>query len=171
MNDSLNCRPADAIAGKLRHRMESLERLKQAISGPGIKSGAIVTHEINGLSIFASGAELNLRLFVSGSVLPGVAEEILQHNSEQCGSASVSSKLEMTNSTLRSGWLRFSSSATEWAIALRSTGSDCNRLLVTRERFNRSSINWIMPLPELRICSINSFALASSFPPYSFRRT
>lgn len=69
MNDSLNCRQADAIAGKLRRRMESLERLKQAISGPGIKSGAIVTHEINGLSIFASGAELNSRLFVSGSVL------------------------------------------------------------------------------------------------------
>lgn len=78
-NDSLDRGQADSVAGKFFRGVEALERLEEAIGGSRIESDAVVAHEVDGNLVLALDAEFDFRRGLLGGVLPGVAEEIIDH--------------------------------------------------------------------------------------------
>src|SRR5687768_10691454 len=74
---------ADPGAGELGLIVETLERAEQPVGMRHVEAGAVVAHEENGAVVAGARAELDLRLRSPGGELPGVREEVLEHDSHE----------------------------------------------------------------------------------------
>ena len=81
-DDSPHRSKADARARKFAGAVEALERAEQAIGKPHVEAGAVVAHrEARRLAGVANEGDPR-RVRVAG-VLPGIAEQVLEHHAQQ----------------------------------------------------------------------------------------
>src|SRR5712691_7054833 len=82
-HDALNRSQADAGAGEFGSSMERLERGKKLLCIGGIEPHAVIAHEKRGTAILTAHAKLDSAARPPGRRLPGIAEQILEHDAEQ----------------------------------------------------------------------------------------
>src|SRR6266436_5322727 len=83
-NHSLDGCQTDARAPKLALIVQPLEWGKQMVGPRHVESGAVVPHEISAYAVgLRQGTKFNAGAGAFGGELPGVAEQILEHDSQQ----------------------------------------------------------------------------------------
>src|SRR6476646_10443788 len=132
--------------------MEPLEGLKQPVCLACIKACAIVPDKVNAPAGPVLATKLNSCVWASGSIFPRVAEEIFHHDLQQARIASSGLQLAITNSTFRSGSRLCRLLAIDLASADKSTFSPCIAVVLTRERFSKSSISSAIRRDDDRSC-------------------
>src|SRR5512133_1204317 len=83
VDDPLHCCQANTGPLKFAVFMESMKRCKDLVRILHIKTDAVVADEIDRLAIRIFHAEMNPDILCFGAVLEGIAEQIVQDNSEQ----------------------------------------------------------------------------------------
>src|SRR5450755_4433346 len=75
---------ADAVAGELTGRVQSLERAEQLVRVRGIKAGAVVAHVVaDGGVPGRRRSELDERIVPAGRELPRVAQQVVHHHANE----------------------------------------------------------------------------------------
>src|SRR5438093_4748737 len=88
VNDSLHRRQPNARAAKLALIVQPLEWREQIVRSRHVKTRAVVAHEISSGSIsLRERPKFNARARTVRRELPRVAQQILQHDSQQLGVA------------------------------------------------------------------------------------
>src|SRR5678815_577926 len=83
LDDSVSDGQTDASAGKLVHSMQTLEG-DEEFPGVGlIETSAIIPHVKHRLAFGLYGAKFDVGAVAFAGVFPGVANEILQHGTQQ----------------------------------------------------------------------------------------
>src|SRR5579862_5648115 len=82
-DDALHRGQANARAFKLRGAVQPLEWLEELVRIGHVEPGAVVAHEEAGLPAHLRAAKLDVAGGMLGGELPGVAQQILQHNPQQ----------------------------------------------------------------------------------------
>src|SRR5450756_545697 len=82
-HDALHGSEADAGAGELVGGVKPLERREQLVDVGRVEAGAVVAHVVRGDAVAPVDPDLDVRLRLARSELPGVRKKVLQHDAQQ----------------------------------------------------------------------------------------
>src|SRR5262245_5687670 len=86
LNDPLHCCQADSRATNLRLIVATVEGTEQLLGPRHVESSSVVPHKISPRTVgLGQCAKFDPRARPFGGELPGVAEQILEHDSKQPG--------------------------------------------------------------------------------------
>src|SRR2546425_1191465 len=134
MDDTLHRRQADPCAFELFRAVEPLERAEQLLGVGHVEARAVVPYEVGGRAVLLGNAELDPGGAALSGELPGVAEQVFEHDAQERGVST------HPNSTARRGSRCRSSATTLCATAERSSGALRSSARLTRARCSRSSM-------------------------------
>ena len=87
LHDAPHGRQAHAVAREVVGAVQTLEEAEQAVGRAHIKTGAVVAHHHRGRFTVRHLAQRYLRHRAAAAVLPGVAQQVFQHQAQQRGVA------------------------------------------------------------------------------------
>ena len=80
LHNPFDRREADAAPLKFRHGVQSVERIEELLGMSHIKTDAVVADEIGRHPLVLDDAEFDSRARAFLGELPGIAEQVLQHD-------------------------------------------------------------------------------------------
>src|SRR5690606_4072256 len=82
-DDALDRREADARALELARRMQAAEHLEELARHLHVEAGPVVGHPIDGDALDELAVEHDVGLLAARGVLPGIAQQVLEHDAKQ----------------------------------------------------------------------------------------
>jgi hypothetical protein len=128
--------------------VQATEGLEQLPGERGIEPGAVVAHVVSALSACAIAAELDAPILAVRGELPGVREQVLEHDAHETGIGVGANSGAITISTRRPGSVRCKVSMILRAFALRSRSVRCTSPRATMDSDSMSVTRQSMSSPE-----------------------